>query len=68
MNKTGQIILVLISIVFTSYQTIVHHDLFFTVDFFIFTLIAWVVGWQYDKTRYYEKQARSSEDSYKQFI
>lgn len=68
MNKTGQISLVLISIVFTSYQTIVNHELFFTLDFFIFTLIAWVVGWQYDKTRYYEKQARSSEDSYKKLI
>lgn len=68
MNKTGQIILVLISLLFTSYQTVVNDDLFFTVDFFIFTLIAWLVGWQYDKARYYEKQALSSRDSYKQLI
>ena len=68
MNKSGQIILVLISILFTTYQKILNHDNFFTMDFFIFTFIAWFVGRQYDKARYYEKQARSSEDSYKQLI
>lgn len=68
MNKSGQMILVLISILFTTYQKIFNHDNFFTMDFFIFTFIAWFVGRQYDKARYYEKQARSSEDSYKQLI
>jgi PAS domain S-box-containing protein len=68
MNKSGQIILVFISILFTIYQKIVVHHPFFTVDFFIFTLIAWVVGWQYDKARYYETKARTSEKSYKQLI
>lgn len=68
MNKWGQIILVLISILFTVYQKIVNHDNFFTIDFFIFTLIAWLVGRQYDKARYFEKQARFSEDSYKKLI
>jgi PAS domain S-box-containing protein len=68
MKKSGQVILVLISILFTSYQKIVNNENFFTIDFFIFTLIAWLVGRQYDKARYYEKQARSSEDSYKQLI
>ncbi len=68
MSKTGQIILVLISILFTAYQKIVNDDNFFTVDFFIFTLIAWLVGRQYDKARYYEKQARASSDSYKQLM
>ena len=65
MNKSGQIILVLISILFTIYQKIVDHHPFFTIDFFLFTFIAWGVGWQYDKARYYEKKARASEDSYK---
>jgi len=68
MNKSGQITLVLISILFTAYQKIVHHEPFFTIDFFIFTLIAWFVGMQYDKARYYEKQAYYSEDSYKKLI
>ena len=68
MKKSGQVILVLISILFTSYQKTVNNENFFTIDFFIFTLIAWLVGRQYDKARYYEKQARSSEDNYKQLI
>lgn len=68
MNKSAQITLVLISLLFTGYQKIANHDNFFTVDFFIFTLIAWIVGRQFDKARYYEKQARSSEDSYKRLI
>ncbi|KIL48362.1 ATP-binding protein [Jeotgalibacillus campisalis] len=68
MNKSGQIVLVLISLLFTSYQSVFNGDDFFTMDFFIFTLIAWLVGWQYDKARYYEKQARSSEESYKQLL
>jgi PAS domain S-box-containing protein len=68
MNKSGQIMLVLISIVFTTYQEIVDHRPFFTIDFFVFTFIAWLVGWQYDKARYYEKKARDSEDSYKQLL
>lgn len=68
MNKSGQIILVLISILFTSYQKIYDHQPYFTIDFFLFTLIAWVVGWQYDKARYYEKKARASEESYKKLI
>ncbi|MDR7078912.1 PAS domain S-box-containing protein [Neobacillus niacini] len=68
MNKSGQISLVLISVLFSTFQTIVEHDRFFTIDFVIFTTIAWVVGWQYDRTRYYGKQARASEESYKQLI
>jgi len=68
MKISGQIVLVFISILFTGYQRIVEHHPFFTVDFFIFTCIAWIVGWQYDKARYYEKKARSSEESYKILI
>ncbi|EKN70102.1 signal transduction histidine kinase, nitrogen specific, NtrB [Neobacillus bataviensis LMG 21833] len=68
MNRSGQIILVFISIAFTTFQKIWDQHAFFTLDFFIFTSIAWVVGWQYDKARYFEKKARSSEESYKQLI
>lgn len=68
MNKSGQIILVIISILFTGYQMLVDDRPFYTIDFFIFTFIAWLVGWQYDKSRYYEKKARASESSYKQLI
>ncbi|PPA69114.1 ATP-binding protein [Jeotgalibacillus proteolyticus] len=68
MNKSGQISLVFVSVGFTTYQTVVNDEAFFTLDFFLFTVIAWLVGRQYDKARFYEKQARASEDSYKQLI
>lgn len=64
----GQIGLVMISILFTSYQKIVGQEPFFTLDFLIFTVIAWLVGWQYDTARYYGKKARANETSYKQMI
>ncbi|PFN77613.1 PAS domain-containing sensor histidine kinase [Bacillus sp. AFS076308] len=68
MKRKGQLILVSISIVFTIFQKLTdQHDLL-TLDFFIFTIIAWFVGWQYDKARYYEKKARASEESYKKLI
>jgi PAS domain S-box-containing protein len=68
MKRTAQILLVSISILYTSYQLLLDHDDFFTLDFFLFTLLAWFVGWQYDKARFYEKKARYSENSYKQLI
>jgi PAS domain S-box-containing protein len=68
MKIWGQISLVSISILFTVYQWMVHHRPLYTIDFFIFTLIAWLVGWQYDRARFFEKKARASEDSYKQLL
>ncbi|MGN7175159.1 ATP-binding protein [Cytobacillus sp. SAFR-174] len=69
MNKhTGQISLVLISVLFTSYQSIFSHEKFLSFDFFLFTGIAWFVGWQFDKSRYYAEKARASEESYKKLL
>jgi PAS domain S-box-containing protein len=68
MHKTGQITLLLLSILINTYEYIVYNKYFFSLDFFIFTLIAWFVGWQYDKAKYYEKKARASEESYKRLI
>lgn len=68
MNHFGQISLVLISVLFSSFQTIMNHDRIFTVDFAIFTAIAWLVGWQYDRTRFLGKKARASEESYRKLI
>ncbi len=68
MNRSGQIILVLISILFTAYQTLMGRDQFFTVDFFIFTLIAFLVGRQYDLARYYAKKAKLKDESYKKLV
>ncbi|PLS09444.1 ATP-binding protein [Neobacillus cucumis] len=68
MKRTGQFILVSISILFTLYQKLTGQHDFFNIDFFIFTTIAWIVGWQYDKARFFEKKARASEESYKKLI
>lgn len=69
MNKhTGQISLVLISVLFTSYQSIFSHEKFLTFDFFLFTGIAWFVGWQFDKSRYFAEKVRASEESYKALL
>jgi two-component system sporulation sensor kinase A len=68
MLKMGQITLVMISVLFTAYQWNFNNEPFFTADFFIFTLIAWVVGWQYDRVRVLENKARTSEESYKALI
>jgi len=68
MQRKGQLILVSISILFTIFQKLTEQHNLLTLDFFIFTIIAWFVGWQYDKARYYEKKARASEESYKKLI
>lgn len=68
MNYWGQITLILISVLFSCFQTIVRHERFFTIDFLIFTVIAWVVGWQYDRARSLGKKARDSEESYRKLI
>lgn len=64
-KHTGQISLVLISILFTSYQSIFHQEKFLSFDFFLFTCIAWFVGWQFDKTRYYAEEVQARKESYK---
>ncbi|PMC36748.1 PAS domain-containing sensor histidine kinase [Bacillus sp. UMB0899] len=68
MNRSGQIILVLISVLFTAYQTVVGQEPFFTVDFFIFTSIAFLVGRQYDLAKFYAKKAKLQDESYKKLV
>lgn len=68
MNRSGQIILVLISVLFTAYQTVMKQEPFLTVDFFIFTLIAFFVGRQYDLARFYAKKAKLKDESYKKLV
>lgn len=68
MKIWGQIILVLISVLFSIFQTLMGHERFFTLDFIIFTFIAWLVGWQYDRMRFLGKKAQASEESYKQLL
>ncbi|MCM3163597.1 ATP-binding protein [Metabacillus litoralis] len=68
MNKIGQISLVTISILYTGIEKFLYNEAFFSLDFFVFTIIAWICGRQYDVARYYTKKARASEESYKQLI
>ncbi|MDQ6595023.1 ATP-binding protein [Bacillus salipaludis] len=68
MRKSGQITLVGISLLFTLFQKMYHQQVFFTLDFLIFTVIAWIVGYQYDKARFFAKKVRESECSYKKLI
>ncbi|MFD0826443.1 ATP-binding protein [Neobacillus sp. M.A.Huq-85] len=68
MRKSGQITLVGISLLFTLFQKMYHQQEFFTIDFLIFTVIAWIVGYQYDKARFFAKKVRESECSYKKLI
>lgn len=68
MKKTGQILLISISILFTFYQKLSYNEPFFTFDFLAFTLLAWFVGFQYDRARFFEQKARNSELSYKQLL
>lgn len=68
MNKIGQVTLMFFSILVAVHEKISYHDPFFTIELVVFTFIAWIVGLQYDKAKYYEKLARKNEDSYKHFI
>ncbi|MED3563420.1 ATP-binding protein [Bacillus xiapuensis] len=68
MRKSGQITLVGILLLFSGFQKIVEQKDFFTVDFFIFTIIAWFLGYQYDKARHCEKKIRANELSYKKLV
>lgn len=70
MKKTAQIVLVSISILFSSFQALFFHEYHLSeiADFIVATTIAWFVGWQYDKLKHYAKQKKESEDCYKQLI
>ncbi len=68
MKRTGQVVLILVSVLFTLYQKLADHEPFFTLDFFIFTAIAWFVGYHIDLGSYFELKARSSEASYRLLV
>ncbi|WP_260472084.1 hypothetical protein [Bacillus canaveralius] len=70
MKKTGQIALVSISIAFTLIQFVIFNDPIEkeAIDFILATAIAWFVGWHLDKVKFYAKERRESEESYKQLI
>ncbi|WP_174731772.1 ATP-binding protein [Mesobacillus harenae] len=70
MKIKGQIFLISISVLFTLYQVVFFDDPLDKelLDFTIATLIAWFVGWQYDKAMFYGKERKASEESYRQLI
>ncbi|KIY21409.1 ATP-binding protein [Mesobacillus subterraneus] len=68
MKYWGRISLVLVSFLFTFYQYIYHAEPIFTIDFLIFTLLAYIVGWSYDKSRYNEKKANVAKENYIKLI
>ncbi|MGD6878675.1 hypothetical protein [Bacillus infantis] len=65
MKRTGQIALVSISILFTLTQAFIFDDPWHKeiVDFTIATIIAWFVGWQYDKLKYLTGKAKETKHS-----
>ncbi|MCA1039395.1 PAS domain S-box protein [Bacillus infantis] len=70
MKRTGQFALVSISILFTLTQAFIFDDPWHKeiVDFTIATIIAWFVGWQYDKLKYLTGKAEENEAFYRQLI
>ncbi|SDM85108.1 two-component system, sporulation sensor kinase A [Fictibacillus solisalsi] len=68
MKKVGQLSLISLSIAFTTYQKIWSGHPFWTFDFFLFTFIAWLIGWHYDKIREFAKQSKANEEGYKLLI
>ncbi|MCM3239013.1 ATP-binding protein [Heyndrickxia oleronia] len=70
MKRNAQIILVSISILFSLVQAIFFGEYHFLdiTECLVATLIAWIVGWQYDKLRLFAKERKESEQNYKKLI
>ncbi|KYD11079.1 hypothetical protein MXL46_07950 [Heyndrickxia sporothermodurans] len=60
MKKTAQIVLISISILFSVGQAVIKQTFHFSdiIDATIATVIAWFVGWQYDKLQYFAKKKK----------
>lgn len=70
MKKTAQIVLISVSILFSTGQAVITHHFQFSdmIDAVIATVIAWFVGWQYDKLQYFATQKRENEACYRKLI
>lgn len=68
MKIWGQIIFVLFTLGITTYHNFSHGESLFTLENLFYAALAWFLGRQYDKAKYYEKIARLSEKSYKNLI
>jgi len=68
MKIWGQITLVSFTLGITTYHNFSHGESLFTIELLFYGAIAWFLGRQYDKAKYYEKIARLSEKSYKNLL
>lgn len=70
MKKNAQITLIIIAINFGLIEILFLDESFKkeSIDLVIAVSIAWFIGRQYDKMKFYMKRTRESEDNYKQLI
>ncbi|MBY0030793.1 ATP-binding protein (plasmid) [Priestia aryabhattai] len=70
MKKNAQITLIIIAISFGLIEILFLGESFKkeSIDLVIAVAIAWFIGRQYDKMKFYMKRTRESEDNYKQLI
>jgi two-component system, sporulation sensor kinase A len=70
MKKNAQITLIIIAISFGLIEILFLGESFKkeSIDLVIAIAIAWFIGRQYDKMKFYMKRTRESEDNYKQLI
>lgn len=68
MKIWGQITFVFFTLGITTYHNFSHGESVFTVELLFYGALAWFLGRQYDKAKYFEKIARISEKSYKNLL
>lgn len=70
MKKTGRITFISITMIFSFTQIFFLHEplQMQTIHFLLAVSIAWFVGSQYDKARFYAEKAKLNEENYKQLI
>lgn len=68
MKIWGQIIFVFFVLGISIYHNFSHGEQVFSFEVLFYGVLAWFIGRQYDKAKYYEKIARISENSYKNLL
>jgi PAS domain S-box-containing protein len=65
MKIWGQIIFVFFAIGISTYHNYSHGEQLISFDVLFYSVLAWFIGRQFDKVKYYEKLARRSGNNYK---
>ncbi|WP_316568988.1 ATP-binding protein [Neobacillus sp. YIM B06451] len=68
MKIVGRITMVILSLGLLLFDKFYYGENFFRLHTLFFIVMAFVVGWQYDRLSYYVKKTQESEDSYKRLI